>query len=41
MILYTPVTRSNFIYHCHNYVFACQNKKSKVYEEFDDQLLRN
>jgi hypothetical protein len=34
MILYTPVTRSHFIDHCYNYVFACQNKKSKIYQEF-------
>ena len=34
MILYTPVTRSNFIDHFYNYVFACQNKKSKIYQEF-------
>ena len=34
MILYTPVTRSNFTDHCHNFVFACQNKKSKIDQEF-------
>ena len=34
MILYTPVTISNFINHCHNYVFACENKKSKIHQEF-------
>jgi hypothetical protein len=34
MILYTPVTISHFIDHCHNYVFACLNKKSKIYQEF-------
>ena len=32
--IFTSDTRSNFIYHCHNYVFACQNKKSKIYQEF-------
>ena len=32
-IIFTSVTISNFIYHCHNYVFACQNKKSKIYQE--------
>ena len=26
-IIFTSVTISNFIHHCHNYVFACQNKK--------------
>ena len=26
-VIFTSVTVSNFIYHCHNYVFACQNKK--------------
>jgi hypothetical protein len=34
MTLYTPVTISNFIDHCHNYVFACLNKKSKIDQEF-------
>ena len=28
-VIFTSVTISNFIYHCHNYVFACQNKKVK------------
>jgi hypothetical protein len=32
-VIFTSVTISNFIYHCHNYVFACQNKKSKIYQE--------
>ena len=26
-VIFTSVTISNFIYHCHNYVFACQNEK--------------
>ena len=26
-IIFTSVTISNFIYHCPNYVFACQNEK--------------
>ena len=33
-VIFTSVTISNFIYHCHNYVFACQNKKRKIYQEF-------
>ena len=33
-VIFTPVTISNFIYHCHNYAFACQNEKSKIYQEF-------
>ena len=33
-VIFTSVTISNFIYHCHNYVVACQNKKkSKIYQE--------
>ena len=32
-VIFTSVTISNFIYHYHNYVFACQNKKSKIYQE--------
>ena len=33
-VIFTSVTISNFIYHCHNYAFACQNKKRKIYQEF-------
>jgi hypothetical protein len=33
-VIFTSVAISNFIHHCHNYVFACQNKKSKIYQDF-------